>query len=445
VYTKALFQWRKALSTSRDEKTLYDFARHGLPRLESLNRKLVTERFQFRPGLAKTYTFNGKIRTLYIYPWEEKIVDLLLYRVLSANLHKIFSPSSYAYRYQSYGVDLCQTRISKFIAMHPKPLFLFKRDIANYFDSIDHALLRKQLEAFIDPGDYLWQLLMERVQFQYEVAGSLTSAARGVPFGTPIACFFANLHLTELDHWLTQQTHLTYFRYADDLLGMSADSETIERAAAGCDRWLSALHLMAKRSHCVESALSETPLLHHSFVWLTKFRHLGLEFRANGLTRLSRDKTRKIQNIFRYAFRRKASRLRRLNTPQQRARLAVDIARSTLCDSIRPVAIIDYYLKHVKDEAQLRLIDRWLAEEVLSIAFKNGHRKGNFRRLSFEQLRAMGLPSLLHRSRLIRHGQIQTSFFQWKEHQRTKRTRGGWRQAHRAFSPGLAAAVNAAS
>jgi hypothetical protein len=43
---------------------------------------------------------------------------------------------------------------------------------------------------------------------------------------------------------------------------------------------------------------------------------------------------------------------------------------------VRNVAIIDYYLKHVSDERQLRRLDLWLAEEVLSLVF-GGHKKGH--------------------------------------------------------------------
>ena len=52
---------------------------------------------------------------------------------------------------------------------------------------------------------------------------------------------------------------------------------------------------------------------------------------------------------------------------------------------VRNVAILDYYLKHVNDERQLRLLDRWLAETVLGAAF-GGHKKGHFRKISFQQL-----------------------------------------------------------
>jgi hypothetical protein len=40
VYTKPVFQWRKALCTSTDGKTLYDFAARGLLRLDALHRSL---------------------------------------------------------------------------------------------------------------------------------------------------------------------------------------------------------------------------------------------------------------------------------------------------------------------------------------------------------------------------------------------------------------------
>src|SRR5262252_2620967 len=107
VYTKPVFQWRKALSTSTDGKTLYDFAARGLARLDAIHNSLRQGRFAFRPSVALLYNFNGKHRTLYIPPWEERIVDLLLYRVLNRKLHHWFSPNSYAYRDRRYGLDAC--------------------------------------------------------------------------------------------------------------------------------------------------------------------------------------------------------------------------------------------------------------------------------------------------------------------------------------------------
>ena len=59
------------------------------------------------------------------------------------------------------------------------------------------------------------------------------------------------------------------------------------------------------------------------------------------------------------------------------------MAAESVGQGVRNVAILDYYLKHVDNEEQLRRLDRWLAEEVLSLVF-GGHRKGHFRRIGFD-------------------------------------------------------------
>jgi len=120
---------------------------------------------------------------------------------------------------------------------------------------------------------------------------------------------------------------------------------------------------------------------------------------------------------------------------------AIEVAQHALAHSVRNVAIVDYYLKHASDEAQLRLLDRWLAEEVLSLAFGGGHKKSYFRLLSYRSLRAIGLPSLVHRRRQIQHGQIAAPFFVWKRYQAQKSSRETAAKLHpqsaaaAAFSP----------
>ena len=141
VYTKPLFSWRKALATSTDGRTLYDLAGGGLRSLDRLERALRREEFHFRPAVALRYNFNGKRRTLYVSPWEERIVDLLLYRLLNPRLHAWFSPNSYAYRARSLGLDGCQARIARVLRQANGPLFAVKRDIRDYFASVNHEIL----------------------------------------------------------------------------------------------------------------------------------------------------------------------------------------------------------------------------------------------------------------------------------------------------------------
>jgi hypothetical protein len=203
-------------------------------------------------------------------------------------------------------------------------------------------------------------------------------ATQGIAFGTPTACFLANIYLTPLDRKFDALSGLHYFRYADDLLLLAPSRGTIESALACFHAGLMDLQLHSKPSHEQNLFLSRAASTAEGFEPTMRIRHLGLEFLADGSVRLSRDKCRKICNLFRFAFRRKRAKLARIVDLHKRARFVIEVARQVLGQSVRNVAIIDYYLKHVSDEAQLRLLDRWLAEEVLSLSFGGGHKKSYF-------------------------------------------------------------------
>jgi len=378
LYTKPLFEWRKALVSSTDE------------------------------------------RTLYVFPWEERLVSLLLYRLLNRSLDRSFSASSYAYRWRGFGVDRCQREIARTLRAAGRPLYAMKRDIADFFDSIDHAVLLDKLARLVEPGDYLGELLTECVRFRCADEGGVRTAGRGVPFGTAVACLLANLYLCELDRRLEAIPAVRFFRYADDLLVVSTSRGAIERAAEVFQDELAALRLQSKRTHEQDFVLGDAGCSGGSFTPCMRFRHLGLEFRADGSVGLGRDKLRKIRNLFRYAFRRHRRKFARIADPEKRAMLAIRIARETVSGGVRNVAIIDYYLRHVSEESQLRELDRWLAEEVLSLAMGGGHKRGYFRRLPFARLRRMGLPSLVHRRRLVLHGHVDSPFFVWRTYQRRR-------------------------
>lgn len=419
VYTKPLFAWRKALATSTDGRTLYDLAGGGLRSLAALHRALERRSFQFRPALALRYNFNGKRRTLYVSPWEERIVDLLLYRVLSRRLHAWFSPHSYAYRERTYGLDRCQARIARVLRQAAGPLYAVKRDIADYFASVNHQILLAQLAALLEPDDYLYRVIEARVRFAFCDAAGEQRAPAGIPFGSAVACVLANIYLTPLDRRMEAVAGLEYFRYADDFLILTAGRGAALEAREQLQQGLAELRLATKPSHHADLVVGAEGSGDEVFTAARDFRHLGLLFCDGGQVSLSRDKSRKIQNLFRFAFRRARRRCRKIADPFARAQAVVQVAAEAASRGVRNVAILDYYLRHVNDEAQLERLDRWLAEEVLCQVF-GGHKKGHFAKISFARLRGMGLPSLVHRRRLILSGRIASAFFIW---QRQKRLR----------------------
>jgi hypothetical protein len=433
IYTKPLFGSRKALLTSHDGRTLYDFAKDTPRNVERLHDLLQREEFRFREGIEIHHTFNRKQRVIYLFPWEERIVDQLLFQMLNRAFHLAFSAHCYAWRHRGFGVDACAHRIAKCLQTSAHPVYLIKRDIANYFPSVDHGTLLNLLGQWIEPSDYLYRLVEQRVRFRIRSNEGVRVAGQGIPFGTSIACFFANLYLTPLDGELAAIPDLTYCRYADDLLAFSHRREATSEAAERLKTALVRLKLESKATHEKNLLLTAAGLVDGTFQTTPKFRHLGLEFREDGSVGLSRDKGRKIRNLFRYAFRRIQRKIDGVSTPETRAALLIETAKHVIEHGFRSIAIIDYYLKHVDDEGQIKLIDRWLAEEVISRALGTGHRKGNFSRFSFQRLRELGLPSLCHRRRLLRHGRLKCSVFalrtNWRiESERRRLEKRGWKR-----------------
>jgi hypothetical protein len=424
VYTKPLFLWRKALSVSTDGRTLYDLAARGLNGLGAIHRQLRDERFHFRASVGLKYNFNGKRRTLYIPPWEERIVDLLIYRLLNRRLHPWFSRSSYAYRDYTYGLDRCQSQIRGALRSAKSPIYVVKRDITDYFASVNHQILLQQLQKHIAQDDYLFELVSERIRFDYQDEGGAHRAALGIPFGCASACVFANVFLTGLDREIEREPYVHYFRYADDMLLLSTNREAALRAKQRMHEVLGELRLTTKASHQADLVLGETTAesdLH--FQPVAAFRHLGLQFECGGSVSLSRDKQRKIQNLFRFAFRHSRRRWKKIGDPRECARTLVAIACQTIERGVRNVAILDYYLKHVTDADQLRRLDRWLAEEILSLVF-GGHKKGHFAKIRYQELRHFGLPSLVHRRRMILQGKIESPFFIWQQQKADRAFKG---------------------
>jgi retron-type reverse transcriptase len=149
-------------------------------------------------------------------PWEERIVDFLLYRLLTRKVHAWFSPNSYAYRDRTFGLDRCQSRIAGILHSQHGPIYLIKRDITDYFASVDHEILLAKLQRLMEGEDYLFHLLRQRVRFVFQDESGPRQAERGIPFGTAIACLFANIYLTGLDREIERIPEVHYFRYADD-------------------------------------------------------------------------------------------------------------------------------------------------------------------------------------------------------------------------------------
>lgn len=402
IATRVAYLPSHGRSISTDGKDFWSTF-HDINKLvEKIENNIANNRFKFDPFLRIIRTMkSGKDRIIYMPTWRDKIVDRWLSCLLNTAWKDKFSKHSYAYR-DDLGIDTCCDRIAA--AIHDGN-YVLKRDIAQYYYTIDKELLIKKLSEIKTPFDHL---IRDRIYFSYieEHSTEIKKSDIGIAFGSPLSCVLANIYLTSLDYEISSLP-VRYFRYADDFLIISKDRNAAIEASDIFNRRMTELKLSFKPSHSYDLAFENDD----RFKCVSSVNHLGLIFSKNHV-RLSIVKFRKILNIFKREYRLNKGSLGKCNNQESRLKFLVDLINSTISNRIRGVAIIDYYLKHVDDELQLRQIDRWIAEFVISKTLRKPFRKGMFRAIPFKKLRDLGLISIVHRGRLIRHGKIKIRFIE---------------------------------
>ena len=168
---------------------------------------------------------NGKKRVVYSFPSDEMIVlkamSFLLYRYDSQ-----LAPNCYSFRRG----QTAHGAISHLVrTINNRPMWAYKLDIHNYFNSISIPLLLPILSEVLadDPPLYAFfeRLLTDG---RARVGDEIISEERGVMAGTPTSPFLANIYLREVDHHFAE-TGVLYARYSDDIILFAPNRETLDR------------------------------------------------------------------------------------------------------------------------------------------------------------------------------------------------------------------------
>ncbi|WP_374035218.1 reverse transcriptase domain-containing protein [Bdellovibrio bacteriovorus] len=159
----------------------------------------------------------GGKRTVAIYQIPDAAVSKFLYKkLLSKNKHR-FSSFSYAYR-NDRNVHFAIQDIAVELRQKSR-LFIAEFDFSKFFESISHEYLFTQFSenSFLITEN-------EKILIRAFLQGE-----RGVPQGTSISLFLANLVCWSLDKSL-ERAGLQFARYADDTVIWSSDYQKINRA-----------------------------------------------------------------------------------------------------------------------------------------------------------------------------------------------------------------------
>lgn len=189
-------------------------------------------------GYRHFYIYEPKRRKISAAPFRDRVVHHALINVIEPIWERKFISDSYACRVGK-GTHKALDRCTEFVRKHR---YVLQCDIAKFFPTIDHGVLKALLRRTIADPQVLW--LCDRIMDSG--AGVLDSEhdirwfpgddlfaplrPQGLPIGNLTSQFWANVYLNTLDHYIKRDLKCSsYVRYADDFLLFADEKSTLHQ------------------------------------------------------------------------------------------------------------------------------------------------------------------------------------------------------------------------
>jgi RNA-directed DNA polymerase len=240
AFDNLLLAFRRARSGKRRRPPVAGFELVLERELLSLQRELMSGAYV--PGDYRLFTiYERKPRLIAAAPFRDRIVHHALLNVIEPPIDRRFIFDSYACRIGkgTHGA------VSRYQAWARRYTYALKMDIARYFPSVDHGLLKAKLRRYIKDHDVL-DLLDRIVDLSppspdrlplthYPGDDLFTPLERraGIPIGNLTSQFLANLYLDDFDHFVKDELRVhAYLRYVDDMVILDDDKSRLAELRA---------------------------------------------------------------------------------------------------------------------------------------------------------------------------------------------------------------------
>jgi len=216
--------WRKARRGKADRISVAAFGRDLEPELLRLVAELRDG--SYRPGRYRLFTvYERKPRQIAAAPFRDRVVHHAIMNHLEPALDNSLIEDCYACR-KGKGAHRAMRRYQAWSRRYP---YAMKMDIASYFASIDHQILKSQLGRKLREQpllDLLGRIIdsgpAPSAPPQWFPGDDLLTPVerpRGIPIGNLTSQFLANFHLNGLDHFIKEVLRVPgYLRYVDDMI-----------------------------------------------------------------------------------------------------------------------------------------------------------------------------------------------------------------------------------
>lgn len=260
--TSVLSLWRAYSAHIRGKRrntTVASFSIDADLHIFALHRMLQAGRY--RPDAFRQMVVRDpKIRLISVPSLRDRILHQALVAELDPHFRRSYIDHSFACL-PGRGPGRAVLQHLTWMRRYPYRLAL---DARAYFPSIDHVLFldeivfqklrdgetRHLLEVLLDAGSAVY-----RTPLAMDVLGSRASTvrARGMPIGSSLSQWAANLYLDKLDHFVKRVLKVPgYLRYMDDFTMFADDQTCLLQARDAIAEWLSVhrrLELNPKHQH----------------------------------------------------------------------------------------------------------------------------------------------------------------------------------------------------
>lgn len=204
----------KSKSSGLDKESLKAFKADSAKEITKLHKELLGGTYAPVPiekiAIAKNKTES---RPIALSSVRDKIVQKALVDAIESYFDKQMSNKSYGYRHEkspTKAINRCRDFINR------GKFWVYKTDIENYFETIDHKLLLTILDREISDKKIvrLISLYLQNGGFRHR---EYVDHLEGVHQGDILSPLLSNIYLNEMDRFL-ESKEVEFVRYADDFV-----------------------------------------------------------------------------------------------------------------------------------------------------------------------------------------------------------------------------------
>ncbi|NMW18039.1 MAG: reverse transcriptase [Chlorobiaceae bacterium] len=193
-----------------------------------IRKMLIEKSFINSPYVVMMRTDGLKEREIWKLPYfPDRIIHHCIVNILEPIWIRGFIRDTYS-SLPGRGVHDGVKRLRRALTSVDATKYCLKLDVRKFYRSIDHGELKSLIRRKIKDMDVLWLLDL------------IIDSAPGVPIGNYSSQYFANVYLSDFDHWIKETLRVRYyFRYCDDLVLLGKTKEELHRIRVDINRYLS--------------------------------------------------------------------------------------------------------------------------------------------------------------------------------------------------------------